>query len=178
VDAPATPLELVRPWRTATLVAALIAAVELCLLVVAGLILVGRSIAPHANAATHAPAAKVAVKKNAVAARKIHVARVVPHLPRAKVNVIVLNGNGVHGAAASAAALVTARGYRIKEVGNAARTGYPAWRVMYRPGFAGEAKRLAKDLAMSPASAGPLDGMKPGRLHGAQLLLILGASKA
>ena len=177
VDAPVTSLELVRPWRTATLDAALIAAVELCLLVVAGLILVGRSIAPHADAGV-AAAHKAVVKKGAAPAPKIHVARVVAHLPRGKVNVIVLNGNGLHGAAASAAALVTARGYKVKEVGNAARTGYPAWRLMYRPGFAGEAKRFARDIGMSAATVGPLDGMKPRRLHGAQLLLILGASKA
>ena len=32
---------------------------------------------------------------------------------------IILNGNGIHGAAASAAALVSARGYVVKQVGNA-----------------------------------------------------------
>ena len=54
MDTPIHQLELVRPWRTATLVAAGIAAVELALLVVAGLILVGRSIAPHAHSAAAA----------------------------------------------------------------------------------------------------------------------------
>jgi hypothetical protein len=174
VDAPIPQLELVRPWRTATIVAALIAAVELALLVVAGLILVGRSIAPHAASASP-PAAKAAVKKGTVP--KPHLAPVVAHLPRSKVGVIILNGNGISGAAASASTLVTARGYTVKSVGNARHTGYASWRLMYGPGFAGEAKRFARDLGMSAASYGPLDGMKPGQLHGAQLLLILGRSK-
>lgn len=177
MDAPAThQLELVRPWRTATLVAALIAAVELALLIVAALILVGKSIAPHGASAATGPAKPAAVRKGAVP--KPHLAPVVAHLPRSKVGVIVLNGNGVHGAAASASALVTARGYVVKQVGNARHTGYAAWRLMYGPGFAGEAKRFARDLGMSQRSVGPLDGMKPAQLHGAQLLLILGASKS
>jgi hypothetical protein len=176
VDTPApTQLELIRPWRTATLVVALVAAVELCLLVVAALILAGRSLVPHDTAAA-APAVKKGVV-HTFTPPPVHVAKVVAHLPRAKVNVIILNGNGVHGAAASAAALVTARGYKVKEVGNAKRTGYPAWQLMYGPGFAGEAKRFARDLGMSASTVGPLDGMKPKALHGSQLLLILGSSK-
>ena len=172
MDTPIHQLELVRPWRTATLVAAGIAAVELALLIVAGLILVGRSIAPHA----HSAAATAAVR-HAAAAPKPHLAPLVAHLPRSKVGVIILNGNGIHGAAASAAALVSARGYVVKQVGNARSTAYPAWRLMYGPGFAGEAKRFVRDLGMSAATFGPLDGMKPARLHGAQLVLILGATK-
>jgi LytR cell envelope-related transcriptional attenuator len=174
VDTPIHQLELVRPWRTATLVAAGIAAVELALLVVAGLILVGRSIAPHAHSAAAATPKAV---RHVAAAPKPHLAPLIAHLPRSKVGVIILNGNGIHGAAASAAALVSARGYVVKQVGNANNTGYPAWRLMYGPGFAGEAKRFVRDLGMSAATFGPLDGMKPARLRGAQLVLILGATK-
>ena len=62
-------------------------------------------------------------------------------------SVLVLNGNGVQGAAAQAsAALVRARGYTVKEVGNAPRTGYARTIVMYRPGFRAEAVRFAHDL--------------------------------
>ena len=50
---------------------------------------------------------------------------------------LVLNGNGVQGAAAEAASLVKARGYTVKDVGNAPRTGYARTIVMYRPGFGG-----------------------------------------
>ena len=176
MDTPIHQLELVRPWRTATLVAAGIAAVELVLLVVAGLILAGRSIAPHAHSAAARHARKPS--SSTPAAPKLHLAPVVAHLPRSKVGVIILNGNGIHGAAASAAALVSARGYVVKQVGNARSTGYPAWRLMYRPGFAGEAKRFARDLGMSAATFGPLDGMKPAQLHGAKLVLILGCLEA
>ena len=87
----------------------------------------------------------------------------------------MLNGNGVAGAAAEAATLARARGYPVKEVGNAPRTGYPKTMVEYRPGFAGEARRFARDLNLRLVA--PLDGMKPSRLHGAKIILILGAER-
>jgi hypothetical protein len=43
---------------------------------------------------------------------------------------------------------------------------------MYRRGFEGEGRRLARDLGIKVV--GPLDGMKPAQLHGAQAVLILG----
>jgi hypothetical protein len=46
---------------------------------------------------------------------------------------------------------------------------------MYRPGFTGEARRFARDLNLGLVS--PLDGMKPAQLHGAQIVMILGASR-
>ena len=176
VDHPAS-LELVRPWRTATLVATGIAAVELLLLIGAGMILVGKSLAPHGHAAHRAATSKpkpAAVRKQAAA--KPHApAKVAPKLPRAKTHVIVLNGNGLQGAASAEAALVEARGYRIAKVGNAARLGYAKTLVMYRPGFAGEAQRFGHDLNLGLVE--PLDGMKPAQLHGAHLVVILGASR-
>jgi hypothetical protein len=45
--------------------------------------------------------------------------------------------------------------------------------VMYRPGYEGEGRRLARDLGVR--MVGPLDGMRPVQLHGAQAVLILGA---
>lgn len=174
MDSSVPHLELVRPWRTATLVAAGIAAVELALLIVAGLILVGRSIAPHGG---HVAASKPAVRHaKKAAAPKVHLAPTVAKLPRGKVHVMILNGNGVQGAAASAASLVGARGYKVGDVGNAPRT-YPTWRITYRPRFAGEAMRFARDLNVPVSRVGPLDGMKPRQLHGAQLLLTLGSSR-
>jgi hypothetical protein len=43
---------------------------------------------------------------------------------------------------------------------------------MYRRGFEGEARRLASDLGVTVV--GPLDGMRPAELQGAQAVLILG----
>jgi hypothetical protein len=182
VDHPLAQTELVRPWRTATLVATGIAAVELVLLIVAGLILVGRQIAPHAHGATRkAAAAKPAVSKPKPAAHRTEPApparahHSVIRLSRAQTKVLVLNGNGVSGAAAQAAALVQARGYQVAEVGNAPRTGYAHTILMYRPHFRAEALRFKRDLNLSTVVA-PLDGMTPRQLKGAHLVEILGAS--
>jgi hypothetical protein len=45
---------------------------------------------------------------------------------------------------------------------------------MYRPGFRGEGLRLARDMHLK--AVGPLDGMKAPALHGAKLVVLLGAS--
>jgi hypothetical protein len=44
---------------------------------------------------------------------------------------------------------------------------------MYRQGFAGEATRLARDMGIN--IVGPLDGMRGRELHGANVVLIVGA---
>jgi hypothetical protein len=44
---------------------------------------------------------------------------------------------------------------------------------MYRPGFAAEAHRLARDTGISVVTA--LDGLKPSSLRRAQLVIVLGA---
>jgi hypothetical protein len=84
---------------------------------------------------------------------------------------MVLNGNGQAGAAHAAAARVEAKGYLLGNVGNAPRI-MPHTIVMYRPGYAGEGRRLAHDLHVRLAR--PLDGMRPSQLLGAHLVLILG----
>jgi hypothetical protein len=43
---------------------------------------------------------------------------------------------------------------------------------MYRPGFAGEGKRLGRDLGVKLVT--PLDGMRLSQLHGSHLVLVLG----
>ena len=43
---------------------------------------------------------------------------------------------------------------------------------MFRPGFRGEALRLARDLHLKVV--GPLDGLKPKQLLGAQVAVVLG----
>jgi hypothetical protein len=173
VEHSVSPLEIVRPWRTATLVATAVAGVELVLLIVAGMILLGKSLAPHAQSASahRTAAARHTTVAPAAPARPV---RAVARLSRAQTGVLVLNGNGVQGAAAQAAALVRARGYRVDRVGNAPHTGYARSIVMYRPGFEGDARRFARDVNV--AIVEPLDGMRPAQLHGAQVLLILGTA--
>jgi LytR cell envelope-related transcriptional attenuator len=160
----------VRPWRTAAYVAAGIAAVELVLLLVIG----GGALVDAAAARLQleaqdralAPASpKPAVRERAPAP--------VAKRPRSRTVVLVLNGNGRTGAAATAASRIKGRGYKIGRVGNAARSDFAQSLVMYRPGFAGEGLRLARDLGVK--RVGPLDGMRPRALGRAQVVFILGA---
>jgi hypothetical protein len=159
----------VRPWRTATLVVAGIAAIELVLLVMIGGALLAKP-EPAGGEAAHAkaPAATHAARPAAARAAKAAPAE----LPRRKVTVVVLNGNGRQGAAADAASRVHRKGYRIGLVANAPGHDYVTSLVMYRRGFEGEARRLAHDLGVNVVS--PLDGVRPAQLHGAHAVLILG----
>jgi hypothetical protein len=177
VDHPAASFELVRPWRTATLVATAIAGLELVLLIIFGIILLGRSLGPHVHAAAKRQAletARVSHVVRAPVAKPVHRAPAVATLTRAKTQVVILNGNGIQGAAAEAAALVKARGYAVKQVGNAQRTGYGRTIVMYRPGFQREAVRFGKDLNVRAVT--PLDGIKVAQLHRAHLVMVLGTT--
>jgi hypothetical protein len=162
----------VRPWRTATLVVAAVAAVELVLLVMIGGALLAQ---PHATGHKRSTASKAVSTKDTTrttSARPAKVKVAAAELPRRKVKVVVLNGNGRQGAAAAAAARVSRKGYRIGLVANAPSHDYVTSLVMYRRGFEGEAQRLARDLGVKVV--GPLDGVRPGQLHGAQAVLILG----
>jgi hypothetical protein len=164
----------VRPWRTATLVVAGIAALELVLLVMLG----GALLAKPETATRSAAPSKTAAAKHAATPRPAPAKTTKPEravaaqLPRRKVTVVVLNGNGRQGAAAAAASRVSGKGYRVGLVANAPSNDYATSLVMYRPGFKGEAQRLAHDLGVHVVS--PLDGVRSGQLHGAQAVLILG----
>jgi hypothetical protein len=161
----AVPFEAVRPWRTAAILASGVAVIELVALIVAGTVLLGRSVVGHrASAATKPAASRPAPSKPAR-----HAA-----LPRAKTKVVVLNGNGEAGAAAAEADAIRARGYKISAVGNAPRPSQGPTLVMYRPGFAAEAKRLARDAGIAVVTA--LDGLAPSTLRRAQLAIVLGSS--
>ena len=84
---------------------------------------------------------------------------------------LVLNANGITGAAATEASRARARGYKISATGNTALTlGRSV--VLYRPGHKPEAKRLARDESIP--LVGPLDGITPRQLHGAQVVIVLG----
>ncbi|MGH2996352.1 MAG: LytR C-terminal domain-containing protein, partial [Gaiellaceae bacterium] len=93
-------------------------------------------------------------------------------LSRAETSVIVLNGNGIAGAAGAVAERARARRYVIAATGNAPRSDFPRSLVMYRPGFEGEAQRLARDLGIKRVA--PLDGVRASELQGAHLALIVG----
>ena len=168
----AAPDALVRPWRLAAYTAGAIALAELLLLLVIGGGALVESVSQRVQVAAReranaqpAPARKPTTKtRPPVAAAKI---------PRGRTVVMVLNGNGRTGAAASAASRVQSRGYRVGAVGNASSTDFARSLVMYRPGFAGEARRLAKDLRVK--QVGPLDGIRARDLGRAQVVFILGA---
>lgn len=167
----AAPEALVRPWRTAALVAAAIAAVELLLLlVIGGGALVDLVSDRVRQAATERALTTPAPEKARQATRRP--ASVAAKVPRTKLRVVVLNGNGRQGAAAAAASRVHRRGYKIGFVGNAPRTDFAKSIVMYRPGFAGEGKRFGRDLGVKLVT--PLDGMRLNQLHGSHLVLVLG----
>jgi hypothetical protein len=86
---------------------------------------------------------------------------------------MVLNGNGISGAAHEAATRVEQRGYSIGQVGNASSSDFTRTVVMYRPGYRGEGMRLGRDLRVK--IVGPLDGMTTRELMGAHVALVVGA---
>jgi hypothetical protein len=168
VEQPVPVEALVRPWRTATLVASAVAAVELVIILVAGVALVGK---PLTQKMRDAARDRTLGMPAPAPAKKPKIGSSVVRLKRVDTAVMVLNGNGVAGAAHEAAARVRARGYSIGEIGNANRTDYMRTVVMYRPGYRGEALRLARDLRIK--IVGPLDGLRLRDLMGAHLALVV-----
>ena len=162
------PLDLAHPWRTRAIIAGAVAAVELVVLLVAGVVLVAPALGRHmrhaATVKALAPAAPA--KKHATKPEQ-------PTLSRGETSVLVLNGNGRTGAAAAEAARIRGLGYMIGGVGNAPQTTYGRSVVMYRPGFRAEAVRLAHDARISIVT--PLDGLRRSQLQGAHVAVILGA---
>jgi hypothetical protein len=173
VDTPlSAPDALIRPWRTATLVASLVAAIELVLLLALGFLLLAKPLThamqKHAAATAFAPAKKhtaAPVHKQAPIGQ--------PKLLRSETGVFVFNGNGRSGAASTEAGKLSNLNYRVPGTGNAKRQDYATTVVMFRKGFQAEGARLAHDLHVK--IVGPLDGLKPSELRGAQLAIVLGA---
>ncbi|HSO01388.1 MAG TPA: LytR C-terminal domain-containing protein [Gaiellaceae bacterium] len=156
------------PWRTATLVATLVAAIELVALVALGAVLLAKPVSEHVRQAAEAQVLTPVTPKpvRAPAAGE-------PKLTRAETSVIVLNGNGRAGAAAASADAVRRFGYTIGTVGNAPRTDVTQTLVMFRDGYRAEAARLAADLDLK--IVGPLDGLTPADLLGAHVALVVGS---
>jgi LytR cell envelope-related transcriptional attenuator len=172
VDHPLNPLDdFVRPWRIAAFVAGAIALLELVVLLALGGGAVLEAVSERVEVAAResARATQAQTERTRPAPAKIPPAKV----PRRKLAVVVLNGNGRTGAAATAASRVRREGYKIRSVGNASRADYPRSLVMYRPGFAGEGRRLARDLGVR--QVGPLDGIRTRALRGAHAVFIVGA---
>jgi len=164
------PDALIRPWRTATLVASLIAAVELVLLIALAVALLAKPLA-HAVQQRAAAAAVTPAKRHAAHTRSL---AGLP-APRSRTGVLVLNGNGRAGAAHAEAMRLRSLGYRMPAAANAPRSDYATSLVMFRPGYGPAANRLARDLHVR--IVGALDGLRPSALHGEQLVLVLGAHR-
>jgi hypothetical protein len=157
-------LDLIRPWRRATIAVSAVAAVELIALAGIAIVLLGNPLAKHLResaAAAGTPRQRTAAP---APAKKTT-------LQRGETSVMVLNGNGRAGAAHTAAARIQALGYMLGDVGNAAALS-PRTIVMYRPGYAAEGARLGHDLHVRVIR--PLDGMRTAKLMGAHLVLIVG----
>jgi hypothetical protein len=174
LDAPfLTSAELVRPWRRATFVAGAIAGIELIALLGAGAMLLAKPISHEINKAAVAsiestPVSKplqTAIKKMNAPAGKAH--------PRGHVKIMVLNGNGVNGAAGTAATRLHHLGYRIAGTANARRQDYATSVVMYKPGFRADGMKLAKTIGVKVV--GPLDGIPRSSMHGGDIAVIVGA---
>lgn len=152
-------------WRAAALGVSVLAALELVVLGAIGFKALAKTVSRDVQtAALNKVAGPPPVKHRAAAGR--------PTLPRSDTGVLVLNGNGVAGAAAAGAERVRGRGYVVTGVGNAETQGQTRTIVMYRGTFRPEALRLARDVHARLVT--PLDGMRPSQLMGAQLVLVLG----
>ena len=155
------------PWRTTTVVAGALALLELIALVAILLVHIGSGVASSRTQADPAVHARPVVR--ATPAPRL---RSVPLRPRAKVRVLVLNGNGITGAASTAAARLEARGYRVGDATDAQRHDYASSMVMFVPGWAKEARRLARDVGVR--MVGPVDGLRGPQLKGSKVVLLLG----
>jgi hypothetical protein len=154
----------VRPWRTATLVACGVAAIELVLLLIVAVAMLSKPLTAHAKEAAlnHEFGKPIPSRPEPKRAT----------LSRGQTSVLILNGNGIGGAAAAEASRARARGYQVADTANAPRT-YGRTVVMYRAGHRPEANRLAADMGVT--LVGPLDGLTARQLHGAQLVVVLGS---
>jgi hypothetical protein len=162
------------------MVVSAIAVVELVALVAVGVVFLGKGWfqSERANAvrgATHHQTATTTAKTRTTSSPRAKTRPAAPpkaHLPRSRTTVLVLNGNGLAGAAGDEASLLRAHGYPISSVGNAKRSNYVTSIVMYRPGYEGEALRLAHDAHIGDVSA--LDGLLPSQLGSARVAVIVG----
>jgi hypothetical protein len=165
----------VTPWRTAAIVAAAVAAVELFALVLLGVIVGAKLMTDKAEtivAQTQASKNEAATAGTDEPTTQAGNTAPIAALPRSRTSVIVLNGNGIPAAAAVGSDRVRKFDYVIAGTGNAPRTDFQRSVVMFREGFKGEALRLAKDLKIRRVT--PLDGLTKRDLRGAHLAYVVG----
>lgn len=150
------------------MVASAVAVLELVLILILGVALLGKPLSERMRDTAQQRSLGIETKT----VKRPKIGSSVPRLSREETSVMVLNGNGVAGAAAATASRVEARGYSLGQVGNAKRTDFTRSLVMYRPGYRGEALRLSRDLRIR--IVGPLDGMRTRDLMGAHLAVVVG----
>jgi hypothetical protein len=166
------------PWRSAAFIAASVATVELLILLVVGIWLFGKFFHDEVSKATNpTTVAQVAVERKLkeqgqLPSEQAATADAKPMLKRGDTSVLVLNGNGIGGAASDTAEQIRGKHYLIAGTDNASRTDYPRSIIMYRPGFKREAQRLGKDFDVR--RVGPLDGVRIRDLQGAHVVLVIG----
>jgi hypothetical protein len=165
-----------RNWRATALAATALAALELVLIVIIAVAAFGLPFAEEQKAEAQAAVGRTGTAKEKSEpgpAKGGEPAIPTASQPRSETSVVVLNGNGITGAADLASAGVRRRHYVLTGTANAPRSDFRRTLVMYRPGFEGEAQRLARDVGARRVA--PLDGMRASDLMGAQLALIVGA---
>ena len=141
---------------------ALVLLVAVSLLVAGGLALAGREHGQRPVAAQRQRPARIGTATPPT-----------PLRPRSRISVLVLNGNGVQGAAGTTATKLVAAGYRHAIPTDAPSLGYARSLVLFRPGWQREAARLAHDSRI--ATVTPLDGrVAPAYAH-VPLVVILGS---
>jgi hypothetical protein len=148
------PLNRPFPWRLATLVASA--------LVLAAL---GALVLTHRQGVTRLEPGSRQIRKAPA---------LPPPRPRSQISVLVLNGNGVGGAAGTAATVLLSRGYRHAIPTDAPTLDYVRSVVLFRRGWQSEAERLGRD-ARIPTVA-PLDGRIAPQYARVPLVVILGAN--
>jgi hypothetical protein len=159
------------PWRTATVVVGAVAAVELVALIGLGATHVAASLRTHATVPAHAAKAAPRVHKHVVRVRALP-----PHplRGRGRLSVLVLNGNGINGAAGAEAVRLQTLGYGSSRSEDAPRHDYARSMVLYLPGYLKEARRLGHDARVRLIA--PVDGMRKAQLKGSQLVVVLGGN--
>jgi hypothetical protein len=158
-------LDVIRPWRRATIAVSAVATLELIALAAIAIVLLGNPLAKHLRETAAVAAGNPRVHTTQPAPAKKAA------LDRGDTSVMVLNGGGQAGVAHAAADKVSAHGYQLGQIGNAAGDT-PRTLIMYRPGYEAEGARLGRDLHVRIVR--PLDGMRTTQLMGAHLVLIMG----
>ncbi len=158
------------PWRTAAVIVGTVAALELIALIGIGATRLAQPVRAHAVAAAH----RAATVQHHAVVRHVAVLPSRPLRARSALSVLVLNGNGVNGAAGAEAGNLQTLGYGSSHSEDAPRHDYARSIVMFVPGYEQEARRLARDTGTGMVTV--LDGMRRAQLKGSQLVVVLGGS--